>query len=39
VLVPVIGVAAGFIGLRLYESLLSRRAATEPGDQASPPPG
>jgi len=39
VLVPVIGVAPGLIGLRLYERLLRRRAATAPADQASPPPG
>ena len=40
VLVPVIGVAAGFIGLRIYERLLRRRAATTQRDHpVSPPPG
>jgi len=40
VLVPVIGVVAGFIGLRLYERLLRRRAAIAQGDHpVSPPPG
>ena len=38
VLVPVTGVAAGFIGLRLYERLLRRRTATAQGDPVSPPP-
>ena len=38
VLVPVIGVVAGFIGLRLYERLLRRRTATAQGDPVSPPP-
>jgi hypothetical protein len=39
VLVPVIGVVAGFIGLRLYERLLHHRAATTQGDHlVSPPP-
>jgi len=31
VLVPVIGVVAGFIGLRLYERLLRRRESEKPG--------
>jgi len=31
VLIPVIGVAVGFIGLRLYERLLSRREAEKVG--------
>ena len=38
VLVPVTGVATGFIGLRLYERLLRRRTATAQGDPVSPPP-
>jgi hypothetical protein len=31
VLVPVIGVVAGFIGLRLYERLLRRRGSEKAG--------